>query len=322
MELEISLKDFKCERLGNYNPLKKARPLVVKLSSKDDALKLIKNDQLHPPGTYFTFDRTKMQRLAYKKVREEMIKHNSRFPLNKKIIKYVDGEPTLVEPKLTENTANTVPQGNLITFNSTNSGSPHVFSTTAQIHASPALDKRSVSKFKDSPLTANSHIHTQVGCTNSTDETGLRNTLPQDKSRINSSTNQKPIIVSNISPDPLFVTQRGGGRGSGRGGRGCGRGGRGGGRGKNKHNRLQNSVIITEIPSDPIYNNNYSPDVASNEHSQQMNDDLRITYSNLPREVSDSTSRGTRGSRTNKRKNWNNPQKNLLDPILKRPRTY
>ena len=91
---KINIGSVSCTRLGSSG---NSRPLLVKFSNREDACKFLRNKELHPQNCIVTLDRTKYQRAKLSKLRLEMIKHNQLFPDNKKIVKFIDGEPILVD---------------------------------------------------------------------------------------------------------------------------------------------------------------------------------------------------------------------------------
>ena len=83
-------------RIGDKIIPGKIRPLLIKFNKKDDAFKFYNDKNLHPSNTLVTLDRTKAQRLQYNQFKNEMNLYNANFTNNKKFIKFIDGEPVLV----------------------------------------------------------------------------------------------------------------------------------------------------------------------------------------------------------------------------------
>ena len=125
-QLNIALNSVSCVRIGAIDKVTgKNRPLRVKFSNKIDADIFIKNKHLHPQGTFITYDRTKQQRECYNRLRYKMVNHNKANPRSKKMIKFIDGEPTLVDTDISfnHNLNQEIISGQTITHDSNNQGS-------------------------------------------------------------------------------------------------------------------------------------------------------------------------------------------------------
>ena len=72
------------------------RFIVVRLSSPQDALRVLRNRRLLPTGIDVTADRTLAQREQFRAVKREVEEHNIANPNNQKRIKYINGEPKAV----------------------------------------------------------------------------------------------------------------------------------------------------------------------------------------------------------------------------------
>ena len=107
IKMSLRLNSVTWYRVGDKIKDNKLRPLLIKFEKRIDALNFFKDKRLHPTNTLVIFDRIKAQRLQYNKLRNDMNLHNAKFPNNKKSIKFIDGEPVLVnqnsEPLLQQN---------------------------------------------------------------------------------------------------------------------------------------------------------------------------------------------------------------------------
>ena len=96
-KISINLDTVNGMRLGDNASQRKPRPLLVKFNNREDAYKFYKNRDQYLKNCIITFDRTKYQRTNINKLRIDMKRHNERHPDNKKYIKFIDGEPTLID---------------------------------------------------------------------------------------------------------------------------------------------------------------------------------------------------------------------------------
>ena len=78
----------------------------MKLSSKDEVNRILKNWKKFPEGIQITADYTFQQRTLYKKLKKEALKYNLEHPNNLKSVKYVNGNPTLMDNKKSGNLSN------------------------------------------------------------------------------------------------------------------------------------------------------------------------------------------------------------------------
>ena len=99
LKLKIDCHSVSCERLkiSSNRPKEKAKPLLLRFVNNEDAHLFLKNKNLLPKGASACFDRTKEQRAKHNKARKLMLQHNKKYPCNRKVIKYINGERTLVD---------------------------------------------------------------------------------------------------------------------------------------------------------------------------------------------------------------------------------
>ena len=97
VKLKIDINKVGYERLGNISSLNKPRPLLLRFSNREDAILFFKNKRLLPKGILVNFDQTKNQRAKYNSLKLQMLKHNKQYTKNGKSIKYIAGEPVLVD---------------------------------------------------------------------------------------------------------------------------------------------------------------------------------------------------------------------------------
>lgn len=96
-KLCIEINSVELERINGKRDSRKIRPLRLKFSKRDDAIRFVKSKEFHPRKAFIIMDQTKYQRLKYQELKKLMMEHNSQYPNNKKFIKYIDGEPQLVD---------------------------------------------------------------------------------------------------------------------------------------------------------------------------------------------------------------------------------
>ena len=87
------------ERLGNdqIRNKVKSQPLLIRFGKHEDPVLFLKNKNLLPKGTFANFGRTKEQRMKYNKLKKHTLSHNRHNPSQKKFIKFVHGEPVLLD---------------------------------------------------------------------------------------------------------------------------------------------------------------------------------------------------------------------------------
>lgn len=74
-------------------------PLLIRFTSPDEVLRVLRNKHALPAGITASADRTKHQREELRAAIAEVEKHNLANPDNKKVVKYVNGEPAAVFAK-------------------------------------------------------------------------------------------------------------------------------------------------------------------------------------------------------------------------------
>ena len=72
------------------------QPILAKLSSKAEVDRVLRNWKKFPTGIQISADYTEQQRQHYKKLKDEAIKHNQAHPDNENIVRYINGNPTLI----------------------------------------------------------------------------------------------------------------------------------------------------------------------------------------------------------------------------------
>lgn len=91
----ISVRRFSKPTRANAPP-----PVLVRMSSSEEASRVLRNWKLLPGGVNVTADRTKAQRDLYKKLKEEAVMYNRANPnSSRKVIKYNNGVPFLTNEK-------------------------------------------------------------------------------------------------------------------------------------------------------------------------------------------------------------------------------
>ena len=81
--------------MGNDNA-RKPRPLVVTMDIRADIMLAIKNKRGLPRNIYIGEDQTEMQRIRFKQLKDQVSEHNRKNPNNPRTIKYVNGNPTII----------------------------------------------------------------------------------------------------------------------------------------------------------------------------------------------------------------------------------
>lgn len=92
----LDINNLNIKRIGASSK-NKNRPILVRLRSQGEVLRVIRNRNLLPRNLFFSTDKTPSQRNQLKKLKEAANAHNSSNPAVRKIIKYVNGEPTIVD---------------------------------------------------------------------------------------------------------------------------------------------------------------------------------------------------------------------------------
>ena len=98
---EISVKRFKKQSPRSIVP-----PIIATLSSNVDVKRILKNWKKYPKGIQITPDYTVCQRNLYKSLKEESVIYNRVHPDNQKVVKYINGNPTLIESKKSNTSRN------------------------------------------------------------------------------------------------------------------------------------------------------------------------------------------------------------------------
>ena len=93
----IDLTGIIVRRLCKYDAGNKPRPLLVRLSSADEVLRILRNRHVLPPMIQASSDKTAAERTQLKALIEEVTHHNKANPNNKKKIKYVNSILTIVD---------------------------------------------------------------------------------------------------------------------------------------------------------------------------------------------------------------------------------
>ena len=88
-------------------PCNVPRPLLVRLSSYEEVMRILQSRTQLPAGVSVSTDKTPLQRAQLKKLKEEFDRLNTEDPSNVKIIKYVDGVPSIIDkPALNDSSKN------------------------------------------------------------------------------------------------------------------------------------------------------------------------------------------------------------------------
>ena len=90
----LNLINISCKRTGKHKDNRPA-PLLVKLNSKEDVIRVLKNKSLLPQGISVSSDKTKLQRDNLHSLYSEVDRHNNSNS-NKKAVKFINGIPTIV----------------------------------------------------------------------------------------------------------------------------------------------------------------------------------------------------------------------------------
>lgn len=96
----LNLDNISVRRFSKSTRMNAPPPVLLRMSSTEEASRILRNWKLLPTGLNVSADRTTAQRNLYKKLKDEATVYNRAHPSgNKKFIKYVNGTPILAEGK-------------------------------------------------------------------------------------------------------------------------------------------------------------------------------------------------------------------------------
>ena len=103
---DLNLENISVKRLGRL-PSNVPRPLLVRLSSHKKVMWIMQSRTQLPAGVSVSTDKTPSQRDQLKRLKEEVDRLNAEHPFIVKIIKYVEGVPSIVDnPALNDSSKN------------------------------------------------------------------------------------------------------------------------------------------------------------------------------------------------------------------------
>ena len=82
------------------------RPIVARLNSQDDVIRVLRNQRLLPSGLTTRADRTEAERNRFQLLLDQVNQHNETHPEHKNRIEYVNGIPTVVPVRNRRNKEN------------------------------------------------------------------------------------------------------------------------------------------------------------------------------------------------------------------------